>query len=134
MEIHTYAPAQYFAIYAAGGILQTGKFDAALFSQGLGPVYANINGVLDCASFPPNGQNADRYCNHAVDALNDRYVHSFDPASRHTTAATMQRTIDADTPAIMLYERTFLAAYDARLTGYHPNSYSYWGDSLQLDI
>jgi peptide/nickel transport system substrate-binding protein len=134
VQIHTYATSQFFAMYAAGGIIQTGKFDGALFSQGLGPIYANINGSYDCASFPPGGQNATRYCNHKVDALDDQYLHSFDPAARHATAATMQRLIDADTPAIVLYERTFLAAYDSRLTGYHPNSYSYWGDPLQLDI
>jgi peptide/nickel transport system substrate-binding protein len=132
--IHTYATSQYFAIYAAGGIIQNGKFDGALFSQGLGPVYANVNGVFDCASFPPNGQNATRYCNHKVDALDDAYIQSFEGAQRHVTAAAMQRMIDADKPAIMLYERTFLSSHDARLTGYHPNSYSYWGDPLQLDI
>jgi peptide/nickel transport system substrate-binding protein len=134
VQIHTYATAQYFAIYAAGGIIQTGKFDGALYSQGLGPIYANINGEYDCGSFPPNGQNATRYCNRKVDELDDRYIQSFDPAVRKTTAAAMQRIIHADTPAIVLYERTFLASYDSHLTGYHPNSYSYWGDPLQLDI
>jgi len=134
VQIHTYATAQYFAIYAAGGIIQSGKFDGALFSQGLGPVYANVNGQYDCAGFPPNGQNATRYCNHKLDALDDHYIESFDPAVRKSTAAAMQRIIDADTPAIVLYERTFLASYDSRLHGYHPNSYSYWGDPLDLDI
>jgi peptide/nickel transport system substrate-binding protein len=134
VQIHTYATTQFFAIYSAGGIIQSGKFDGALFSQGLGPIYASINGVFDCNSFPPNGQNATRYCNRTVDALDDRYIHSFDPATRHTVAATMQQIINADVPAIMMYERTFLSSHDSRLTGYHPNSYSYWGDPLQLDI
>jgi peptide/nickel transport system substrate-binding protein len=132
--IHTYATSQYFAIYAAGGIIQTGKFDGALYSQGLGPVYAAVNGVYDCAGVPPNGQNATRYCNHTVDALDDRYIHSFEPAVRHAAAASMQHIIYADAPAIVLYERTFLSSYDAHLHGYHPNSYSYWGDPLQLDM
>ena len=134
VSIHTYATPQFFATYAAGGIVQTGKFDAALLSQSLGPVYANINGVFDCESIPPHGFNQDRYCNHKVDALNDRYVRSFDPKVRAMAAAALQRIINTDTPAIMLYERAFLASYDARLTGYHPNSFSYWGDPLQLDI
>jgi ABC-type transport system substrate-binding protein len=134
VQIHTYAASQYFTTYAAGGIIQTGKFDGALFSQGPGPLYANINGIYDCAGVPPNGQNATRYCDPKVDQLNDRYLHSFDPATRHALAATMQNIIHADTPAIVMYERTFLAAYDARLTGYHPNSFSFWGDPLQLDI
>jgi peptide/nickel transport system substrate-binding protein len=134
VTIHTWATPQFFATYAAGGILQTGKFDVALFSQSLGPLFANVNGVYDCAGVPPNGANADRYCNHAVDALNDRYLHSYDPAVQKAAAYQMQRLIDRDAPAIVLYERAFLAVYDDRLTGYHPNPFSYWGDPLQLDI
>jgi ABC-type transport system substrate-binding protein len=132
--IHTYATAQYFAIYSAGGIIQTGKFDAALYSAPLGPLYANINGTFDCASIPPHGGNADFYCNPKVDALNDRYVREFDAAARHGDAGAIQRLIDDDTPAIVTGERIFLSSYDSQLHGYHPNSYSYWGDPLQLDM
>jgi len=134
VTIHTWSDPQFFAPYSAGGVLQTGKFDTANFSQGLGPIYANINGVYDCASIPPNGFNVFRACDRAVDALNDRYLHSFDLRERKALAREFQTRIDADLPAIVLYERTFLAVYDQRLTGYHPNRFSYWGDPLQLDI
>ena len=134
VTIRTWSDAQFFAPYAEAGVLQTGKFDSANYSQSLGPIYANINGVYDCASIPPNGFNVNRYCNRAVDALNDRYLHSFDPRERKAIAREFQRRIDADLPVIVLYERSFLAVYDTRLTGYHPNRFSYWGDPLQLDI
>jgi peptide/nickel transport system substrate-binding protein len=134
VTIHTWSDAQFFAPYAENGALQTGKFDVANFAQSLGPLYANINGVYDCASIPPAGFNVYRYCNRAVDALNDRYLHSFDPAARKRIAAAMQRAIAADVPGIVLYDRSFLAAYTDRLTGYHPNAFSYWGDPLDLDI
>jgi len=134
VTIRTWSDAQFFAPYSESGILQSGRFDSANYSQGLGPIYANINGVFDCASFPPGGQNVTRYCDRTVDALNDRYLQAFDPRERVALAAAFQRRIDADLPAIILYERTFLAVYDARLTGYHPNRFSYWGDPLQLDI
>ena len=134
VTIHTWPTSQFFAIYANGGIIQNGKFDAALFSQSLGPVFANINGVYDCAGVPPNGQNASRYCNHTVDALDDRYLHSYDPKVRKDTAYAFQRIIHGETPTIIIYERAFLAVYDARLTGYRPNPFSYWGDPMQLDI
>jgi peptide/nickel transport system substrate-binding protein len=134
VTIHVWSDPQFFAPFSEGGVLQTGKFDAANFSQSVGPLFANINGVYDCASIPPNGFNVFRYCDHAVDALNDRYLHSFDPRERMRLAREFQRRIDADLPAIVLYERTFLAVYDARLTGYHPNRFSYWGDPLDLDI
>jgi len=134
VTIHPWSPAQYFAPAASEGVLQSGTFDAAVFSNGPGPVYANINGLYDCASFPPNGFNYARLCDRAVDALNDRYLNRFDARERVPIAMEMQRRLDADIPLIVLYERTFLAAHDARLTGYHPSAFSYWGDPLQLDL
>jgi peptide/nickel transport system substrate-binding protein len=133
--IHNYASGQFFGPYAAGGIVQTGKFDAALHSQSLGPVYGNVNGVLTCSAIPPNGFNETRYCNKQVDALNDTYLHSYDPAVQNKAAAQFQRIIDNDAPLIMLYERAFLAVFDKRLTGFHPNSFSNWGgDPMNIDL
>lgn len=134
VTIHTWSTSQFFAIYSAGGIIQNGKFDAALYSQSLGPVYANINGVYDCAGAPPNGQNAARYCNHRVDADDDRYLHSYDAKVQKESAADFQRLIDRDCPTIMIYERAFLAVYDQRLTGYHPHPFSMWGNPMEMDI
>ena len=132
--IHTWPTNQFFAIYANGGIIQTGKFDAALFSQSLGPVFANINGIYDCAGIPPNGQNGSRYCNHKVDALNNEYLHSYDANVQEKSATEFQRIIYNDAPTVVIYERAFLSVYDERLTGYHPNPFSYWGDPMELDI
>jgi len=133
--IHNYASGTFFGPYAAGGILQTGKFDAALHSQSLGPVFGNINGTLTCNSIPPNGFNETHYCNKNVDQLNDTYLHSYDRAVQNKAAAEFQRIIDNDAPWILLYERAFLAVYDKRLTGYHPNSFSNWGgDPMGIDI
>lgn len=133
--IRAYASGQFFGPYSAGGIVQTGKFDAALLSQSLGPVYANINGLYTCDAMPPNGFNLVHYCNKQVDALNDTYLHSYDKATEVKAAQAFQRIIDDDAPMIMMYERAFLAVYDKRLTGYHPNSFSYWGDDLmKMDI
>ncbi|HEY1727383.1 MAG TPA: peptide ABC transporter substrate-binding protein [Candidatus Baltobacteraceae bacterium] len=134
ITIHTWSTSQFFAIYANGGIIQTGKFDVALFSQSMGPVFANINGVYDCAGAPPNGANASHYCNHKVDALDDRYLHSYDPKVQEAAATQFQRIIDEDAPAIILYDRAFFSVYDGRITGYHPHPFSYWGDPMELDI
>lgn len=133
--IRSYASGQFFGPYSAGGIVQNGKFDAVLHSQSLGPVYANVNGVFTCDSFPPNGFNETHYCNKKVDALNDTYLHSYDRAVQNKAAAEFQRIIDNDAPVIVIYERGFLAVYDKRLTGYHPNSFSNWGsDPMGIDI
>jgi len=129
VTIHAYAMGMFLGPYADGGIVQTGKFDVAILSQSLGPVYGNLNGVLTCDAFPPNGFNMMLYCNKRVDALNDIYLHSYDKAVEMKAAAEFQRIIDHDAPMITLYERAFLDVYDKRLTGYHPSSYSYWGDN-----
>jgi ABC-type transport system substrate-binding protein len=134
VTIHPYANSQIFQPASAGGPIFGGKFDAAIFSNGPGPVYANIDGLYDCKSIPPNGFNVDRYCNPAVDALNERYVRSFDPAVRKQTAAAFQRIIDSDAPVAVVYLRAELSAYTSRLQGFHPSSFSDWGDPLQLDI
>lgn len=134
VTIDTWSTPQFFAAYDNGGILQRGRFDGALFSSSLGPIFANINGVYDCASVPPHGDNVDRYCNHNVDALSDSYLHSYDPHARHEAAASLQRLLESDVPGIALYERTYLSVYDGRLRGYHPNAFSFWGDPLQMDI
>lgn len=133
--IRTYASGQFFGPYSAGGIIQTGKFDAVLHSQSIGPVYGNINGVLTCNSIPPAGFNETHFCSAKVDALNDTYLHSYDRSVQDKAAAEFQRIIDNDAPLIMIYERAFLAVYDKRLTGYHPNSFSNWGsDPMGIDI
>ncbi|MGA3037162.1 MAG: peptide ABC transporter substrate-binding protein [Vulcanimicrobiaceae bacterium] len=134
VTIHMWSTPQFFAIYANGGIIQTGKFDLVLYSQSLGPVFPNINGVYDCESIPPNGANSSRECNHKVDALNNQYLHSYDPAVQKKTAAEFQRLIDNDAPTIIIYERAFTSVYDGRITGYHPHAFSMWGDPMELDI
>jgi peptide/nickel transport system substrate-binding protein len=134
VTIHPWAAAQYFAPSSAGGVIESGKFDAAIVAGGLGPLYANIDGAFDCASVPPNGFNIAHYCDPRLDALNDRYRSAFEPAERVRIAAAMQQRLNDATPTVVLYERYFLAAHATRLSGYHPSSFSYWGDPLQLDI
>ena len=131
--IHNYASGEFFGPYAAGGIVQSGKFDAALHSQSLGPIWANVDGVLTCDSIPPNGFNETHYCNHTS---MPRTTATYTPRSEgaESAAAAFQRQIDKDAPIIVIYERAFLAVYDKRLSGYHPNSFSWWGDPLQMDI
>ncbi|MGH7661228.1 MAG: hypothetical protein ACRENA_10000, partial [Vulcanimicrobiaceae bacterium] len=87
-----------------------------------------------CVSIAPHGANFIRYCNPKVDALNARYVQTYDRSKRKSIAAQTQRLMDDDCPMIELYERAFVSVYDARLTGYAPNPYSNWGDPMALNI
>jgi peptide/nickel transport system substrate-binding protein len=133
VSVHVWSDSQFFAPSAAGGVVQSGKFDAALLSQG-GALYANVSPYFTCDSFPPNGFNIVRYCNPKVDALNAKYEQTFDPARRKRLAASMQRLIDADVPVIVLYERLSVSAFDDRLRGYRPGTFNSWGDPLRLDL
>jgi peptide/nickel transport system substrate-binding protein len=134
VNIHVWSDSAFFAPASAGGVVQGGKFDAVLVSNGNGALYANVTFFYTCSSFPPNGFNIDRYCNPQVDALNARYEQSFDPAERKRLAATYQRLLDAAAPGIVFYQRIFLSAFDNRVRGYHPSTFSSWGDPLDLDI
>jgi peptide/nickel transport system substrate-binding protein len=134
VNIHVWADSQFFAPATAGGVIQSGKFDAALFSNGGAPLYATLTSYYTCADFPPNGFNVDRYCNPRVDTLNARYAQTFDPAQRKEIAADFQRLLDADVPGIVFYQRIYVSAYTNRLRGYHPSTFSSWGDPLQLEI
>jgi ABC-type transport system substrate-binding protein len=116
------------------GVIETGKFDAALLSQAVPLLFADIGGAYTCAGIAPHGANFVRYCDPKVDALNEGYVQTYDPRRRKAIAAQMQRLVDEDCPMIEIYERAFVSVYDARLTGYAPNPYSNWGDPLELDI
>jgi peptide/nickel transport system substrate-binding protein len=133
VNIHVWPDAEFFAPASSGGIVQSGKFDAALLSQG-GTLYADFSDYFTCAAIPPNGFNIVRYCNPKVDALNAQYQQAFSPAERKRLAASIQRLIDEDVPVIVTYQRLAVSAFDKRLRGYHPGTFTAWGDPLDLDI
>lgn len=133
VDIHVWSDASFFAPSSSGGVVQSGKFDAALLSQG-GTYYADVSQFFTCASIPPSGFNIVRYCNPKVDALNAQYRQTFEPSLRKELAAEIQRRIDADVPVIALYQRVAVYAYDDRLRGFHPGTFTAFGDPLDLDI
>ena len=134
LTIHVCPSAQFFTTYANGGVIETGKFDVALLSQAVPLLYADIAGAYGCRSIAPHGANFIRYCDPDVDALNERYVQTYDRRMQKVLAARIQRLVDRDCPMIEIYERAFVSVFDANLTGYAPNPFSYWGDPLKLDI
>ncbi len=132
--IHSWAGALLFGPVEAHGVLDGGKFDAALIMGPGGVLYIDVRRNLTCATIPPHGFNETRYCNRALDALNDRYETSFDPNERKRIGAAMQRILDRDVPVIVIYQPRILSAFDARLRGFNPSPFSDWGDPLKLDI
>lgn len=133
VNTHVWPDSTFFAPSSAGGVVQSGKFDAALLSSG-GTLYPPFSLYYGCASLPPNGFNFTRYCNPKVDALIARYEANFDAAQRKQIAGEIQRLIDAGVPAIVTYQRLAVSAYDSRLRNYKPGVFANFGDPMLLDI
>jgi peptide/nickel transport system substrate-binding protein len=133
VNTHVWSDASFFAPSSSGGVVQSGKFDAALLSQG-GTYYADVSAYFTCASLPPNGFNIVRFCNAKVDALNAQYQQTFDPVRRKKLSAEVQRLIDAEVPVIAIYERTSVSAFDNHLRDFHPGTFTAFGNPLDLEI
>jgi len=128
----SYASSQFFAPAAEGGILQTSKFDVALFSYA-GSVFADIRDGYGCAYRAPRGFNSSQYCNPTVDAEVARYTQTYDARKRLALAASFQKRVDDDVPTIVTYVRSFVYAHTPRLVGYHPTAFGHDG-IMTLDV
>ena len=133
VEVKAYGDALFFAPADSGGIVLGGKFDAAMLSQA-GDVTADVGGAYGCASAAPHGLNATRYCSRAVDAEVQAYNASYDPKRRAELARRFQRRIDDDAPAIVAYERSFVYAFNAGLTGFAPEAFGTFDDFMAVDL
>jgi peptide/nickel transport system substrate-binding protein len=133
VEVKGYGMGTFFAPAAAGGILSIGKFDAAMLSLP-GNVLADVAADYGCGYAPPNGFNETRYCNHAVDAQMNAYDRSYDPNQRAALARRFQRRIDADAPGIVAYERDFIYAFNARVTGFAPAAFGPFDNFMDVDL
>ena len=119
LEVRPYATAILFANYAAGGILQAGKFDAGFLSW-INGVDPDDSTTATCAAVPPNGQNITRFCNREIDAQERIALTSNDQAVRKAAYAKVQRILVDQVPFITLYfQRRFDVASDD-LKGYKP--------------
>lgn len=133
VETKAYADAQYFAPLSEGGLLQSGNFDGAILSE-QGNYDADVSSRFGCAYVPPHGFNFDRFCDPRLDRAAQTYARSFDPRERARLAADVQRTLERETPALVLYERGFIYAFSHRVTGFHPGSFTAFDDFMNVDV
>ncbi|GAC1300904.1 MAG: hypothetical protein NVSMB19_08250 [Vulcanimicrobiaceae bacterium] len=132
VQTRSYSSNQYFAPASSGGILSLGKFDGALLSLPGGPL-ADESMDYGCDAVPPRGFNQMRYCNRALDAAMNAYVATYDLRERARLAKRIQATIDDDAPAIVLYQRAFVYAAAAAVSGFVPSTFGPFDDALGLD-
>ena len=125
--------ALFFAPASAGGIVQSGNFDAALLSQSSG-VFADISNGFGCAYRSPKGLNGTRYCSPEVDRDLTAYSATYDPGGRAAIARRFQKRIDDDAPLIVIYARAFVYAHTTHLTGFHPQTFGVFDAIADADV
>jgi peptide/nickel transport system substrate-binding protein len=133
IERKNYDPNLLFASAQTGGIIQTGKFDVAIFAWY--PTATNdLSNIYGCAQVPPVGQNDLRWCNKRADAAMADFLVTFDKARQTRDQFILQEEMLKDTPQITqsIYEDLF--AENTDLTGFHPNNVSFFDDFMNVDI
>ena len=132
MQSKKYAPNIFRALQQNGGILYGGKYDLATYPRTLQSV-ADVRGLYSCASRPPNGENASRYCNPAADALLDKIQNEYDEPARRALLAKYQALIDSDVPTIMLYVWNGGIAANPRVSNFDPPILTPFDDMMKVD-
>ena len=128
-----YAPNLFRAPANMGGILYSGKFEMAIYPRTLQAV-SDVNGLYGCATIPPHGENATRYCNPSVDRLLVDVESSYDEVLRRKLFAKVQQKIVADVPTIMLYVWRGGYAYNAHVRNFQPPILTPFDDMMNVDV
>jgi peptide/nickel transport system substrate-binding protein len=120
LDIKSYASAMYFAGYASGGILQTGRFDveASSWLNGIDP---DDSTLFTCAAVPSNGQNAFRFCDPQLDAQERIALGTFDQAVRKRAYARIQEILVDQVPQITTWFQRRFDVVNVDLRNYRPS-------------
>jgi peptide/nickel transport system substrate-binding protein len=133
IERKNYDPNLLFASIQTGGIIQSGKFDVAIFAWY--PSATNdVSNIYGCAQVPPAGQNDLRWCNKRADAAMTDFLATFDKARQARDQFILQEEMLKDTPQITQSVYEDLYAENTDLTGFHPNNVSFFDDFMNVDI
>ncbi|HEY1975624.1 MAG TPA: peptide ABC transporter substrate-binding protein [Candidatus Baltobacteraceae bacterium] len=120
VSIKTYDYATLYATAETGGILNSGKFDLALYPWISGADPDNSS-QWTCAAIPPAGNNVSRYCSPEMDAAQRLALSTFDRATRAKAYATIESLLLRDAPAAFIYYRRTPYAHVPELQNFSPN-------------
>jgi peptide/nickel transport system substrate-binding protein len=101
-EIKNYISPLFFAGYQFGGIVQTGKFDTAFYSW-INGVDPDDSTLFMCNQFPPNGQNAYRFCNQDLDAAQNAAMTEYDQSKRKVAYDKIQQILAEQEPIVVVW-------------------------------
>ena len=133
LDVRHYPSPLIFAPAASGGILYSGKYDAATYAWILSP-NGDLTNLFGCDRVPPKGQNVPRYCDREVDRANVRFTSTYDEREQLAASRFVQERIARDVPTIVLDAREDVYAFNDDLHGFAPNQATAFDDLVDADI
>jgi len=117
--IKNYSTPQLFASFGAGGILQTGKFEAGNYTwvNGVDPDNSTL---WMCDQFPPAGQNVYHICDPRIDAAEQIALTQYAMAVRKKAYYQIQDYLADDEPAILTWYVRRIDIGSVDFKGYKP--------------
>jgi peptide/nickel transport system substrate-binding protein len=119
LQIKYYQTALFFATAGAGGILQNGKFDVALYGW-MNGVDPDDSTQFMCDQFPPAGQNTNYWCNPEVDSAEAIALSSNDRTVRKKAYDRIQELMLQDVPFINQWFVRRIDVFNTDLKHYRP--------------
>ncbi len=119
VSIKNFPSGKLYATVGAGGIEQSGKFDAALenWANGTDP---DDSILVMCSMAPPAGWNVYHFCNPRLDAAERTALSTYDRAVRTAAYRRIQQIVSQELPFIVLWYQMQLDAINTDFRGYRP--------------
>jgi peptide/nickel transport system substrate-binding protein len=118
--LENFPAAEYFGAFTEGGTLATGEFDLGEFANstsGTSPLNDIVNDTIGCDSIVsvdnPGGSNYGSFCSDEMDALYADITTTLDAAKVQEDATAIQQIVRDDLPAVILFPRNDIFAYNA---------------------
>ncbi len=120
VELKEYTTALLYAAASGGGIMATGRYEAALTTWYAG-ADPDDSSQMFCDQFPPAGLNWSRYCNPAVDAAEQSALAHYDRPTRARAYAVVQQALATDAPWVYLWWPRQIEPINSDLKNFAPN-------------
>ncbi len=119
VSIKNFPSGKLYATLGAGGIEQSGKFDAVLenWENGTDP---DDSILLTCSMAPPAGWNIYHFCSAELDAAERTALGTYDRVLRAAAYRRIQRIVAAELPFVVLWYQMQLDAINTDFRGYRP--------------
>jgi len=132
--IKDYPSDQLLAPYGAGGVVFSGKYDAALFSWTAG-ADPDDSAEYMCDQIPPQGQNDMYWCDDKLDAAERGALSTYDRNLRKRYYSVIQNELSTQAATIVLYFERQASVTPADMRGFAPapstsNNWDSWEWSI----